>query len=163
MIVTMPDSLLWYVAYGSNMSAARFARYLAGAADRTPPQAGRAMLLPGTVFFADESVVWGGGRAYYDPDLPGRTPARAHLITAGQFADVRRQEPPVYDRLLDLGPYQGVPQFTFTSTRGRSEHRANPPSTAYRDTIAAGLAEAHGWDDELAQRYLTALVLGATA
>jgi hypothetical protein len=56
--------------------------------------------VPGAVYFATRSLVWGGGRAYYDPDARpeagggagGRALARAHLITAEQFSDIAAQE-----------------------------------------------------------------------
>lgn len=38
--------------------------------------------------------------AFYDPDAGGRTPARAYLLTVGQFSDLAAQEmhrPPVSD------------------------------------------------------------------
>src|SRR2546423_6386308 len=61
--------------------------------DVTPPLATRGCSVPGGVYFATSSPVWGGGgRAFYDPHLPGTTHARAYLITASQFADVCAQE-----------------------------------------------------------------------
>ncbi len=86
-------SHVWYVAYGSNLSAERFSCYLQGgqppgaaftypgARDQTPPRASKAVWLPGSVYFATESQVWGGGRALYDPDAPGKAAARSYLIT----------------------------------------------------------------------------------
>jgi hypothetical protein len=73
-----------------------------------------AVELPGTVYFATESPVWTGGRAFYDPAGTGRAAGtgrtatdgmwgRAHLLTAEQFADIAAQEmyePPGRD--LDL-------------------------------------------------------------
>lgn len=147
------------------MSSARLAAYLAGgtpaggrvahvgARDATPPAQSVPILLPGTVFFAGESQVWGGGRAYYDPSVSGCTPARAHLVTVEQFDDIRAQEPPVYDRVLDLGMRDDVPMLTFTSTLGRSAVTTTAPSAAYVDTIAAGIREGHDWDSATIQRY----------
>lgn len=97
-------TLVWYVAYGSNLSARRFAYYLAGgrppgaaltypgARDGTPPRDDRALRIPGAVYFATESPAWGGGRAFYDPDAAGTVAARAYLITSEQFSDVAAQE-----------------------------------------------------------------------
>lgn len=156
---------MWYVSYGSNMSFARLASYLsggtpaggrvahAGARDATPPARSLAIMLPGTVFFAGESRIWGGGRAYYDPDVPGRTPARAYLITVEQFDDIRAQEPPVYDRLLEVGVHDDIRMLTFTSSLGRSSATLNMPSDAYLATIAQGIHEAHGWDTATIQQY----------
>ncbi|NHN54485.1 histone deacetylase [Calidifontibacter sp. DB0510] len=112
----MPD-LLWYAAYGSNLSAARFGHYLAGgrpegaartmagARDATPPRDTRALELPGSIFFGWESPTWGGGIAFYDPDRTGRALASAYLISREQFVDLLHQEMhrEVGDD-LDLGP-----------------------------------------------------------
>ena len=95
---------VWYVSYGSNMSAARLACYLEGgcppggsrpnpgARDRTPPVRTCAVDLPGTTYFAGDSPQWGGGVAFYDHDTPGRTAARGYLLTLGQLVDVAAQE-----------------------------------------------------------------------
>jgi hypothetical protein len=100
---------VWYVSYGSNMSAARLAAYLEGgippggnranpgARDGTLPRRSVPVDLPGALYFAGKSPQWGGGVAFYDHDAqePGQgapTAARAYLITAGQFADVAAQE-----------------------------------------------------------------------
>jgi hypothetical protein len=95
---------VWYVAYGSNLAAARLACYLEGgcppggsrvnpgARDRTLPARSEPVDLPGTTYFAGESPQWGGGVAFYDPDEPGRTAARGYLVTTEQFADIAAQE-----------------------------------------------------------------------
>ena len=96
---------VWYVAYGSNMSAARLACYLEGGCPPgrrprqprrprrvTAPARSEPVDLPGTTYFAGESPQWGGGAAFYDHDEPGRTAARAYLVTAGQLADIAAQE-----------------------------------------------------------------------
>lgn len=96
--------LVWYVTYGSNMHADRFACYLLGG---TPPggtranpgsrdkrlhRDTRAVHLPGQIYFALESPMWSGGLALYDPELDGSAAAAAYLVTASQFADVATQE-----------------------------------------------------------------------
>ncbi len=98
------DDLLWYVAYGSNMYAARLAWYLGGGRppgglrtypgcrDCRPPRRSAAVLVPGGIYFAGESRAWTGGMAFYDQELPGRAAARAWLLTVGQFADLAAQE-----------------------------------------------------------------------
>ena len=96
---------VWYVSYGSNMSAARLTAYLEGgvppggsranpgARDATPPGRSVPVDLPGVLYFAGESPQWGGGVAFYDHDgAGGPTAARAYLLTAAQFADVAAQE-----------------------------------------------------------------------
>ncbi|MCX5045084.1 hypothetical protein OG921_18110 [Aldersonia sp. NBC_00410] len=153
----MTTSRVWYVAYGSNMSAARLACYLeggrppggriehTGARDSAAPRRMVPITLPGSVFFAGESHTWGGGRAYYDPLVPGPTPARGYLVTREQFDDIRAQEPPVYDRVLEVGVLDDAPMYTFTSTHGSAEVAPTRPVEAYLRTIADGIAEAHGW------------------
>lgn len=100
----MTSELVWYVAYGSNLCAERFACYLAGGAppgarrnypgcrDRRPARASMPVTLPGVLYFAGESTVWTGGMAFYDHHMPGPTYGRGYLITAEQFADVAAQE-----------------------------------------------------------------------
>ncbi|MDT0202138.1 histone deacetylase [Nocardioides sp. AE5] len=125
----MSQAELWYVSYGSNMCLARLRCYLeggrppgakvtyAGARDATLPRQDAAVMLPGRLYFAGESPVWGGGVAFYDHSSPAaaasRTPARAWRITTAQFADVAAQEMhrlPTADDPLErilLGPLPG--------------------------------------------------------
>ncbi|MDX5458619.1 histone deacetylase [Micromonospora tulbaghiae] len=96
--------MLWYVAYGSNLHAARLNWYLRGGCppgglrtypgcrDRRPPRRTVPVLIPGGVYFAGESRAWTGGMAFYDPLLPGRAAARGYLVTVEQFADIAAQE-----------------------------------------------------------------------
>lgn len=95
---------VWYVSYGSNMSAARLACYLEGgcppggnrsnpgARDATPPRRSVPVELPGAVYFAGRSSQWGGGVAFYDHASQGPAAARAYLVTAEQFTDIAAQE-----------------------------------------------------------------------
>jgi hypothetical protein len=97
-------SQVWYVSYGSNMSAARLACYIRGgrpsggrrsnpgARDRRLPTRSIPVDLPGTVYFAGESPQWGGGVAFYDHATPGYTAARGYLVTAEQLSDIAAQE-----------------------------------------------------------------------
>jgi hypothetical protein len=100
-----PDGpLVWYVAYGSNLAARRFACYLsggrptggardyAGCRDTRSPRRTLALEVDGGLVFAGRSTVWGGGMAFYDPFASGRAACRAYLVTADQFADVVAQE-----------------------------------------------------------------------
>lgn len=187
----MTDELVWYAAYGSNLSAERFARYLEGGTaagakrahegsrDPRPPRQIRPIELPGSVFFGWESSTWGGGVAFYDPDLVGRALASAYLITHTQFCDLVAQEmhravgddidlEPLwhervhelgmgrYERLLIVDELDDLPVVTFTCPAG---HRPplNAPSAAYLDTIARGLRETHHLDDEAITHYLDSL------
>lgn len=95
---------VWYVSYGSNMCAGRFGAYLRGGRapggrlahpgcrDASAPAGDVALELPGRLYFATESAVWGGGRGFYDPAAPGRVLARGYDITREQFRDVAAQE-----------------------------------------------------------------------
>jgi hypothetical protein len=98
------DDPVWYVAYGSNMHAARFACYISGGRprgarrtylgcrDQSAPQRDIGIHLPGGLTFAGESTVWGGGIAFYNPAADGDLAARAYLLTFGQLSDVVAQE-----------------------------------------------------------------------
>ncbi|MFF4381758.1 histone deacetylase [Kitasatospora sp. NPDC001547] len=186
-----PDggALVWYVAYGSNLHAARLACYLRGGRpdggaqdhpggrDRRLPRRTVATALPGTLYFADLSLTWGGGSAFYDPAPPGNVPCRAYLLTAGQFSDLAAQEmrrrpgadldlapvlatgraelgPGRYETLLHVGELDGHPLLTFTASRGVAGAELNAPTPPYLRTLAAGLAESHGWGPWRAAGYL---------
>jgi len=98
------DDLVWYVAYGSNMHAARFNAYICGGRprgarrtylgcrDQSPPLRDVGMHLAGGLTFAGSSSVWGGGMAFYNPHADGELAARAYLLTFGQLSDVVAQE-----------------------------------------------------------------------
>ena len=97
-------SLVWYVAYGSNLERGRFRCYLeggvppggrreyVGCVDPSEPVDDVAVELPGVLVFAESSTVWGGGMAFYDADGRGRVAGRAYLLTRHQLADVVEQE-----------------------------------------------------------------------
>ncbi|MFJ2864308.1 histone deacetylase [Kitasatospora sp. NPDC087314] len=174
------ERLVWYAAYGSNLDSARFACYLRGGRpiggahthpgcrDRRPPLRDVPSLLSGTLYFAQESAVWGGGRGFYDPQTNGRIPCRAYLVTEGQFSDIAAQEmhrspgtdldltralahgldrigPGRYEMLVCAGELDGYPLLTFTAPGALADAELNPPSAAYLRVLAAGLAESHGW------------------
>jgi hypothetical protein len=95
---------VWYVSYGSNMYAARFACYLRGGSpegasrtypgcrDTTPPTRAQPFRVRGGIYFATHSPVWGGGRAFLDTRLERTAAGRAYLVTWQQFSDVVEQE-----------------------------------------------------------------------
>ena len=121
---------VWYVAYGSNLSLARFRCYLAGGTPagglrrydgcRSPvdPTEVAGVHAPGGLVFAGRSTVWGGGMAFYDPRSPGRVACRGYLVTVEQLADVVAQEmrrPPggpfaqaLVEALADAGPVHAM-------------------------------------------------------
>ncbi len=120
---------VWYVAYGSNLLAARFDAYLSGCGDDTPwgahrgatdpgPATGdRKVVVPHPVFFGGHSRRWDGGCCFCPV---GPTPGdrldvvgRAWRITWDQMADVVAQENgrPTADAFLPVeppGPGQSV-------------------------------------------------------
>lgn len=174
----MTQSLAWYVAYGSNLSAERFHLYVAGCRDTTPPRRWAPVELPHRLLFARRSHTWGGGGvAFVDPAAaPGvRTLGRAWLLTLDQFADVVAQECGVptgslelpdltgasvvvhpghwYGCVVPIGVREGWPLVTFTDEDAAGlEPRSPAPS--YRSVVAAGLAEAHGLSAAEAHAYV---------
>jgi hypothetical protein len=190
--VTAPPAWVWYVSYGSNMCVDRLSSYLSGTAplgarraypgcrDRRAPLRATGYELAGGVYFATESAVWGGGRAFYDPELPGSAAARAYLITSGQFADIVTQEmyrtpgedfdlaivlakrrvelgPGRYETLLHVDELDGYPLLTFTAPWQAADVSWTPPSAPYLRVIMAGLRETYGWDNHRIARYLARL------
>lgn len=177
---------IWYAAYGSNLSLERFRCYLAGG---RPPGGAREyagcrdprdpaevipLTLPGALYFAGRSTVWGGGSAFYDPESDGEVAGRGYLLTPGQLSDVVAQEIRLptgtdleltddelavdglhYRRVVPLGRRAGVPVVTLTSARG-GHQEWTAPSAAYLRTIGAGLRQAHGWSADWIGRYLSA-------
>ncbi|WUA73872.1 histone deacetylase [Streptomyces longwoodensis] len=191
----LPDNLcprkVWYTSYGSNMHLQRLAAYIQGGSPRgasrqypgcrnpAMPSRSIAVELPGVMYFATESPVWGGGRAFYDPDATGRVLARAHLVTAEQFSDIAAQEmyrePGTnlsltgvlhsgravlgegrYETLVCAGQLEGLPVLTFTAPWGIDDVPWVPPSLAYVRFLASGLREAEAWDSDAIAEYVAA-------
>lgn len=99
------DTLVWYVAHGSNLLWSRFRCYLEGgrpegsrhtnpgARNPCAPVAMEPVQISGRVFFAGQFAGWGGrGVAFFDATATGATAGKAHLITLEQLADVVAQE-----------------------------------------------------------------------
>lgn len=182
---------VWYTAYGSNMHLERLAAYIrggrpVGAAREYPGCRDTAMPirslpvgLPGGLYFATESPVWGGGRAFHDPGVSGRVPARAHLVTPRQFADIAAQEmyrePGAdldlsevlragravlgegrYETLVCAGQLDGSPVLTFTAPWGRDDVPWVAPSPAYLRCLASGLLATGAWTIPAIAAYLAA-------
>ncbi|MBO8195917.1 histone deacetylase [Streptomyces oryzae] len=181
--------LIWYAAYGSNMHRERLrayvcggqpegaARWYPGCRDGTMPAESVPVELPGAVYFATTSPVWGGGRAFYDPAAEGRALAVAHLVTPGQFSDLAAQEmyrepgedldltsvlahgraelgEGRYETLVCAGELDGHPVLTFTAAWRLDEVAYVAPAGAYLRYLASGLLEAGGWSAETVARYL---------
>lgn len=171
--------LIWYVAYGSNLSRARLQEYLDRGPDPSPPRADRPLTIGHPLFFAGESLVWGGGRAYVDHDRvhPAATRARAWLLTRLQWDDLHAQESGPdhrpgtdvgslaagetrvvgtgrYDVVLGLGHHEGSPVATFTGPDRLDPATCSRPAPEYLRRIGAGLREAHGLTAAEAATYL---------
>ena len=127
--------MIWYVAYGSNLLASRFALYVGD----VPAEQWR-VTLPYARYFAKERTErWGdGGVAFLDPATPAETLGRAYLLDEERFAALHAAEGEWYALPLDLAPIGGVPARTFTSPVRLAD---NPPGEAYRAVVEAGEAE----------------------
>lgn len=182
---------VWYASYGSNMHMDRLGAYLAGGRppgatrtypgcrDHRAPERSIAVELPGCLYFATESPVWTGGRGFHDPTAPGRTRARAHLVTVGQLSDIAAQEmygtpgvdldlEPVlragrhavgagrYETLICPGAVEGIPVLTFTAPWALADVEPVPPSAAYLRYLAGGLLESGPWRERDIADYLAA-------
>ncbi|MFB8175634.1 histone deacetylase [Streptomyces sp. NPDC055966] len=190
---TLPDDprpeRVWYTSYGSNMHLDRLAAYVRGGRPdgaareypgcRNPAMPVRSIPveLAGALYFATESPVWGGGRAFYDERVDGRVLARAHLMTAEQFSDVAAQEmyrepgPDLdlrdvlrdgravlgegrYETLVCAGQVDGLPLLTFTAPWGMTDVPWVAPSPAYVRLLASGLLAAGAWDMDTVAAYV---------
>ena len=179
--------LVWYAAFGSNLSLARLTCYLTGGVpagtdreyegcrDPTPPRDIRSITLRGSVMFSGESSVWGGGTAFYRPGGAGVVHARAYLLTLEQLGDLIAQETrhPVGPALVlaEDGPTRHGLSNTYDvvldlgALEGHrlltlSSSRDRPvrsPSTAYVRTLLDGLAEGFAMDPEDRITYLVNL------
>ncbi|GGZ26687.1 hypothetical protein GCM10010387_20020 [Streptomyces inusitatus] len=182
---------VWYASYGSNTDRSRLRSYLAGGTapggrgvhpgcrDQSDPVRSVPVELPGILYFATESPVWTGGRAFYDPAADGRVRARAHLVTAQQFSDIAAQEmhrppghdldltraiaegrdtlgPGHYETLVRPGFLDGLPVLTFTAPWRADEVACTTPSGPYLRCIASGLLATGAWDAPTVARYLSA-------
>jgi hypothetical protein len=178
------SDLVWYAAYGSNLSRDRFDFYLRGgrppgathdypgSRDTSVPADDRPWEIAPELGFGGTSKTWGGGVAFVDPDSTGGAKARLYLITLEQFADVVAQEnwlAPGSVAVADVGAevHLGVDRmYGLVVPLGEldgypvatfTQHRgavAAAPSIAYLGHIARGLREAHGMSDDEIVAYL---------
>ena len=100
------NALVWYVAYGSNLSQDRFACYLQGGQpagarrtlsrmSATGPRHGRSSACGSRAAsrFGGLSRVWGGGLAFLDTEAgDGEVVARGYLIGTDQLDEVHSWE-----------------------------------------------------------------------
>ena len=173
------EQVVWYVAYGSNLARHRLQADLDRGPDATPPRANRPVTVGHRLYFAGESLVWGGGRAYLDHEAgtPAATLGRAWLLTRAQWDDLHAQEsgrdrsvgldpadvaegeirsvgPGRYDVVLGYGHHDAVPVVTFTGPEPLDPARCTAPAADYLRTIATGLGEAHALSPAAVAAYL---------
>jgi hypothetical protein len=131
------EILVWYAAYGSNLSTERFHCYLRGGRplgatrDYEPCPAGqdfldsRPVLLDRRLRFARRSPTWdGGGVAFveHQPTPDHRTYARAYLLSVAQLRHVIRQE----NRLAEP-----IPPLLAATVCGSEAIRLGVPATRF--------------------------------
>lgn len=182
----MSANLVWYAAYGSNLSEERFRFYieggrpegaaveLRGCRDRRRPAETRPFLAPGRLVFGKHSTNWGGGVAFLDLEASGQAYCRLYLITPEQFLDVAAQENrlevgslhldlPAGGRERDIG----AGFYPLVVNLGELEGRPvltitdrgvelRPPSKAYLRWVTEGLRTAHDLDERTLNAYLEA-------
>ncbi|GGK21647.1 hypothetical protein GCM10011583_62060 [Streptomyces camponoticapitis] len=187
----VPPQRVWYTSYGSNTDRARLAHYITGGRppgatreypgcrDRRLPERSLPVEITGSMYFATESSVWTGGRAFLDPDAKGRVLARAHLVTAQQFSDIAAQEmyrePGTdldlgevlslghavlgngrYETLVCPGVLDGAPMLTFTAPWSVDDVELNAPSAPYLTVLTRGLLAAGAWELATIAEYVAA-------
>jgi hypothetical protein len=176
---------VWYAAYGSNLSRARFEIYLRGGTpdgakhaypgcrDTSPPDEDVADEIDLELAFGGTSRTWGGGVAFVDTG-PGPTKARLYLISLEQFEDVMAQEnwldagsvvlgaPPLEPVVLDgnhmyrvVLPVGKREKVPVLTVTQPSQTKVAPPSSAYLAHVAQGLREAHAMSDRDIVDYLS--------
>lgn len=157
--------LVWYGAYGSNISAKRFLSYIQGGRceangqyhkgcrDRTKWHRSEVCMMPGILYFGGYSRFWDGGVAYYERSESGTVWMRLYMITIQQLEDVARQEGRGY-KTVELQEHKGVPVYTLEAA---GEHSASTPSDSYRELILSALIRECKMTDEAAHRYIRAV------
>ena len=148
------EKLVWYACYGSNIMYERFLCYIQGGkfyannkcyepcSDKTEPRGSKAIKIPFEMYFGNESPSWDNtGVAFIDISKNGETLGRMYLIAEEQFEEVWIQEGKGtnwYNKLIELGEYEGYPIKTFTNSIKRPE---NKPSENYLKVIQKGYKE----------------------
>jgi hypothetical protein len=135
-MIVMERRFLWYASYGSNLSAERFACYIAGgrpggatrtyvgARDTSPPLDSVALEISYRLYFSGESRVWGGSPAFIDTKpVDGVVGlARAYLIWWDQFEDVVAQENGRQSASIEIDDHLLVPGFSRQIGSGRYQN-----------------------------------------
>lgn len=177
-----PD-LVWYVAYGSNLSTSRFLRYFNTGEPFVAAEPIR-VSLPASLYFAGESRVWGGSPAFVTLNGAGSSHGCARLLTLAQLHHLAEGENGASVALesvdplavlagdwtkLGLGPeavgHRGkydamlrLPDLHGLPAVTLTTSRAlapGEPAEGYTATIVAGLIETVGLSENSAVRYLS--------
>lgn len=95
----------YYMSYGSNLCMDRFMCYVEGGTperssrkylgcrDVTPPKESFGVAFEGSIYYANNSLQWGGGGFLFaDFDEPDLSLGRVYLVTREQFVDIVSQE-----------------------------------------------------------------------
>ena len=133
------DKEVWYVAYGSNINEERFLEYINRCTDKTYSVESKYYEIPYSIYFAGKSARWDNAAvAFLDTNSKGVAIGRAYKITMKQLDEIQYMEGSKYDKRVFLGNEEGLPAFTFTSSRKLSN---KTPDKAYLDVILKGLTE----------------------
>ncbi len=176
------SDFVWYVAYGSNLSRARFDIYLKGGTpegttheypgcrDPSDPLDDRPYVIEDwELAFGGSSKTWGGGVAFARRWTGGTLRARLYLVTHEQFCDIVAQENWLDPGSLDLDNdqetigdhmYGAIPfigtfeKWPMRAVSQRWGTTLNRPSPEYAAHIVRGLAESHAMSQADIDRYL---------
>jgi hypothetical protein len=132
-MLVMDRRLVWYASYGSNLSAERFACYIAGgrpngasrtyygARDKSPPLDSIALTFSHQLYFSGASRIWGGSPAFVDTEPVEGVVClvRAYLIGWSQFLDVFAQENGRQSGTIDIDDDNLVPGLSGRIGSGR--------------------------------------------
>ena len=131
-------SHVWYACYGSNINTDRFMKYISECDDKTSPLEEKEYEFNHNIYFAGKSKIWEGKAvAFLDDTRLGHAYGKLYKITMSQFKQVYLQEGEAYKKELYLGELNGLPVYTFTSPKKRSD--SGVPSDDYFFTILDGL------------------------
>ena len=134
------DELVWYVAYGSNLSSKRFQEYLGKIQHKGLFPISLPFSIPFDIYFDRHSPRWDqSGVAFLNTDKPGFAYGRAYLITFEQFLKIQSQEG-WYPKIVNLGLLNDRHALSFT----QKEHKQTvKPSPRYLIVILNGLSETY--------------------
>ncbi len=107
--------MIWYAAYGSNLSEDRFLCYIKGGkpegasieqrgmTDKSLPLINTHYTISHELYFADHSASWNGGVAFVSPEPSEKQSlCRIYLIKRQQFKELLSQENRILDRTVEV-------------------------------------------------------------